>query len=176
MTAIRLQVVVALLVLGSSVGEAQTERRLAVTVAHPGALGLLWRVGKQLALRSDLSFSSTSGESPGGLESSSWSATGGLSALLPVMRIDSLHLYFVPRFSYRHVSSDGVTRSKTYSLDGGVGVQHDLARRLGAFGEAGLRYSYVKQWIIAVTGDVLPGGHSSTWSTAAGVGLMFYFR
>jgi hypothetical protein len=176
MTAQRLRFVVALLVSGSSVGEAQAERHLALTVGQPGALGLLWHAGKQLALRSDLTWSRTSGESPGGSESSSWSATAGLSALLPLVRIDSVRGYFVPRFSYRHLSSDGITRSKTYSLDGGFGVQHDLARRLAIFGEAGLRYSYVTQRVIGPTGEVLPGGHSSTWSTIAGVGLMLYLR
>lgn len=176
MLAIRLRLAVALLVFGSSVGEAQTERRLALTVGQPGALGLLWHAGKQLALRSDLSFSRSSLASPGGFESSSWSATIGLSALLPVLQIDSLRGYFFPRFSYRHVSSKGVTPSKAYSLEGGFGVQHDLARRLAIFGEAGLRYSYAALRVIGETGDELPGGHSSSWSTTAGVGLMLYLR
>jgi hypothetical protein len=175
MTAVRLRIVVGLLLFGSSSGQAQAERHLALTVAQPGALGLLWHVGKQLALRSDLTFARTTSESRG-VESSSWSATGGLSILVPVVRIDSLRMYFVPRFSYRHLSSDGITRAKTYSLDGAFGVQHDLSRRFGVFGEAGLRYSYLTQQVTGVTGGVLPGGRAITWSTTAGVGLLLYLR
>src|SRR5687767_3772372 len=93
-----LPITAALLVCGASVGDAQSERHLAITVGQPGAVGLLWHVGNQLALRTDFAFSRSSTGSPTRSSSSSWSVTGGLSALLPVARIDSVRVYFAPRF------------------------------------------------------------------------------
>src|SRR5688572_4157395 len=138
MTAIRLRFAVTFLVLAASVAEAQAQQRPALSVGQPGALGLLWSVSNEVALRSDFSFSWSSFESPGRSESSSWTAIGGLSALFPIVRIDSLRGYFVPRISYRHMSSNGFTSLRGYSLDGGLGLRHELARRLAMFGEAGL--------------------------------------
>jgi len=106
MTAIRLRFAVTFLVLAASVAEAQAQQRPALSVGQPGALGLLWSVSNEVALRSDFSFSWSSFESPGRSESSSWTAIGGLSALFPIVRIDSLRGYFVPRISYRHMSSN----------------------------------------------------------------------
>lgn len=174
MTVRKLRLAVALLTFGTSAGEAQAERGLGLVIGHPGDVGLLWHLG-QLPLRADLAYSRTT-DSRQGLESGSWSATSGLSVLLLVARIDSLRGYFVPRVSYRHQGANGYTPFKTYSVDGGFGVQHDLARRLTVYGEAGLRYSYLSRRVLAPTGDELPGGHSSTWSTIAGVGLMLYLR
>ena len=160
-------------VLGTTVGEAQADRHFGITVGHPSAVGLLWQAGNHLALRSDLAFSRSTSGVP---SVTSWSVTSGLSALLVVAKLDSLRAYFVPRLSYRFIGSTGSPWSKSYNLDGGFGLQHDLARRLTVFAEAGLRYASAPQRVIEPNGEVLTVGHSSTLGTMAGVGLMLLFR
>jgi len=169
----KLLLAVALAVAGASGAEAQQRRSVALIVGQPGPVGLLWRVSSGLALRSDVAFTTFRNERQG-LVTESWSVTGGVSVLLNVVRMDSLRAYFAPRFSYRKTGPH--QGSSTYAVDGAFGAEHELSRRVGVFGEAGLRYSHTSQRIVDPGGNVVPAGRTTSWSATGGVGLALYLR
>jgi hypothetical protein len=159
----------------TSVSSAQQQGRVALVIAHPGQAGLLWHPGDRLALRWDVAYSHTSDERESGSTSHLWSITTGLTGLRYLFRSDSLRGYLAPRLSFSRTTNQSQVTSVTYGGDLSFGLQYGFSRRFSAFGETGLGYAYRKRWIFSSMGFLLFGGHSETWSTIAGLGLLMYF-
>lgn len=155
--------------------DAQSRGRVALSIAHPSAVGIVWHVKDRFALRPDFSFSRRSSDSPPGTISRVWTATIGLSALVYLFRSDSLQGYIAQRASYS--KTDGAQRigSEAYTLGEAFGLQYALGRRFAVFGETGLQYSWSSVPVF-FQGVRVQTTHTRAWETTAGVGLMFYVR
>jgi hypothetical protein len=142
---------------------AQDAGQIGVTLGYPAAVGVIWHVTDNLAVRPEISFSTGSTESPvidrgfslPGLsddpgESSSTAVTTGVSGLFYFGKWDKLRAYVSPRYTYAHLTSDsgsGSTfridgRNSAYSVIGSFGAHYQLHRRFAVFGETGFGYTH----------------------------------
>ena len=167
------------LLLVPSVAPAQEPGDVGVFMGYT-SLGLIWQVSEKVAIRPEISFSSSSGEldSALGLSSSSdaWSVEFGVSALLYLNNADRLRTYVAPQFTYTHsdASSSGLlgeSAGNAYALGGLFGAQFSLNDRFSVFGELGVSYAHA-------TSDMDFSGTKSTrdsWGTRTGVGVILFF-
>ncbi len=178
---------------GGRAASAQDEGRVALSAASPASVGVNWRVAEHLALRPDITFAESSGETtttvnfpPASLATSrtsddTSSVTLGMSALLYVRRWDALRVYLVPRVAYTRstihslsaVGASANTNNTTvtaYGVSGSFGGQYAFSRRFGVFGEVGVAYS-------DTTAKTNVSFSSSTRSigSRSGVGVLFFF-
>jgi opacity protein-like surface antigen len=121
-------VAICLLLIGSAdTASAQDEPKAGLTVAFPGAVGVLWQVSGRFAIRPDVSFSwsSTESSSPGviggggilpsiSLESvtEGQNVSVGVSALFTVRRRDALRIYVAPRVGYTRSTTTITTTAR----------------------------------------------------------------
>jgi hypothetical protein len=169
---------VAVVLLSSPPSRAQEVGQIGVTLAYPAAIGVIWHAMDQLAIRPDFSFSDSSSDTLG----SATTLNFGVSGLWYFQRWDNLRAYISPRFGYERISTSPSTTVLTsaptangYSGAGSFGLQYRLHERFSVFGETGLQYSHLS----TTSTDVITGApdtsSSHSWSTRAGVGMIFYF-
>lgn len=164
--------------LSSLPARAQEAGQLGVTLAYPAAIGVIWHATERLAIRPDFSFSASTNDA---LANSNSVVNVGVSGLLYVRRWDDLRAYVSPRFGYERIStsvSSGATAAPTtnaYSGMGSFGVQYRLNQRFSIFGETGLSYNHTSTTSTSVITGTPNVSTSHSWSTKAGVGMIFYF-
>lgn len=200
----------AMVIIAAVPAAAQDEPRLGVVAAYPGSVGLLWQVSDRFAIRGDGSFSwskTTSEPENGGFvvvtptlppplqfegpttETSSRSATVGVSALIDVHRRDQLRLYVAPRaaIAFSKTTSritspippeferffpqlrEREFESSAPSFGFMFGASTKIGARFGVFGEAGLSYTRVKPDLAFTRVTARDIG------TRGGVGAMLFF-
>ena len=138
---------------------AQDAGQIGVTLGYPQAVGVIWHVTDNVAVRPEISFSTGSTETPGLSsplpdlsidfgETSSTTVTTGVSGLFYFGEWDKLRAYLSPRYTYsRLTSSAGSTfstdvRNSAYTVTGSFGAQYQLHRRFAVFGETGFGYTH----------------------------------
>src|SRR5262245_18355091 len=140
---------------------AQDAGQVGVTLGYPAAVGVIWHVTDNVAVRPEISFSTGSSENPvinSGLslpgltddlgESSSTAVTAGVSGLFYFGKWDKLRAYMSPRSTYSRLTSEsGSTfsidgRDSGYTITGSFGAHYQLHRRFAVFGETGFGYSH----------------------------------
>jgi hypothetical protein len=166
------------LLLVPSVTAAQEPGDVGVFMGYP-SLGFVWHVSERVAIRPEISFSSTSTEfdsSVGGTGTShNWNVKFGGSALLYLDDADRLRTYVAPQFTYTR--TNGETSSalssivgNSYGFAGLFGAQYSLNDRFSMFGELGLGYTHVS------TSDLIgTASKADNWGTRTGVGVILYF-
>jgi hypothetical protein len=157
---------------------AQDAGQIGITMAFPSAVGVIWHVTDNVALRPDISFSTGSTESPairsgvsfldgliGSTESTSTAVTAGVSGLLYFGTWDKLRAYVSPRYAYgRLTSNTGTTfavdnRNFTYAVTGSFGAHYQLHHRFAVFGETGFGYNHSRTTFTSTIGvPVIPVG------------------
>jgi hypothetical protein len=143
--------VFSLILLGPAAASAQERGQAGLAMGYP-AVGLMWHVTDDIALRPDVAVSKGSTTSTSGFSTDSWSVGVGLSALFYVARWDSLRAYVSPHVAYTKSKSSTETGSpilpsiettgSSYGVAGSFGTQYSLSRRFSVFGEVGLSYSH----------------------------------
>jgi hypothetical protein len=168
---------VAVVLVSSPPSHAQEVGQVGVTLAYPAAIGVIWHVTDQLAVRPDFSFSDSSSDTLG----SSTGVNFGVSGLWYFQRWDNLRAYISPRFGYQRISASGSSTvlpsaltTNSYSGAGSFGLQYRLHERFSVFGETGLQYSHTSTTNIDQTTGMSSGFSARSWSTRAGVGMIFY--
>ena len=157
---------------------AQDAGQVGITMAFPSAVGVIWHVTDNFAVRPDISFSSGSTESPAiragssllapvieSIESSSTAVTAGVSGLFYFGTWDKLRVYVSPRYAYGRVTSNtGSTfaidnRNSTYAVTGSFGAHYQLHHRFAVFGETGFGYNHSRSTFTTTIGvPVIPVG------------------
>ena len=177
----------ALFAAGATGAAAQDRGKVGITMGYPASVGIIWHVSDTVAIRPELSFSSSSSEASGAgsvttVESDGWTLGTGISALFYVHDYDRLRTYFSPRFTYNKIkttnsSTNGIFdssstgRASTYGIAGNFGAEGKIADKFSAFGEVGFGYSHTT----TTTTSSSTRNKSDTWGTRAGVGAIFYF-
>ena len=155
---------------------AQESSQVGLTMAFPGAVGVIWHATDGTAIRPDFTFSQ-SGSSP--LSTSSTAVGVGASALFYIRKWDSLRAYLSPRFGYQRSSFTTAgslvssPSTNTYAGSGSLGAEYLLHRRFAVYAETGLMYSHTKTSNISLAISFDSSSH--TWGTRAGVGAILYF-
>ena len=157
---------------------AQEKDKMAVTFAHPSAVGLLWHTSETVAVRPDLTFS-TSETDTGMGKTMSKNLGVGISLLLYMKKWDQVSAYFSPRYGLaratgtsQSISGNEVKSSLTsHALSGSFGVQAWIGTRFSAFGEAGLTYTSSTSDSAFLEIDT----KTTSFGTRSGVGVAFYF-
>jgi hypothetical protein len=190
--------VLAALVGASTIAGAQEPPKIGLTVGFPGSFGILWHATDRLAVRPDITFSTSSLDSTTSTNDSTSSAVGiGIAGLFYGTRDGDVRPYVSPRFSYAHNSADSSgtvsisSRGSTYSFAGSFGAQYSPHRRFAAYGEAGFGYtrSTATTTTTSSLSSLVPGlppgldqplrSTSSTttnnWALRGGVGIVIYF-
>ena len=157
----RLMLAVSVVLSAGANAFAQDAGQIGVTLGYPAAVGVIWHVTDNVAVRPEISFSTGSTENPvisSGLslpgrsddlgESSSTAVTAGVSGLFYFGRWDKLRAYVSPRYTYSHLTSEsGSTfsidgRDSAYTVTGSFGAHYQLHRRFAVFGETGFGYTH----------------------------------
>ena len=167
--------ILGIIVVSARPSSAQESSRVGLTMAFPGAVGVIWQATNGMAIRPDFTFSQ-SGNSPA--NTSSTSVGVGVSALFYVKKWDSLRAYLSPRFGYQRSSltsssSFSSPSPTTYAGSGSLGAEILLHGRFAVYAETGLMYSHTKTSNTSLTISFDSSSH--TWGTRAGVGAILYF-
>jgi hypothetical protein len=176
---------------------AQDEPRVGITMGYPTALGLIWQVNDRLALRPELSFSTSSNDLTAtssitldGTTTSlvnttdTWQVGIGLSALFYLSKHEGLRTYVSPRWSYGRASSKSMSGSlptlsnstgNINSVSGSFGAQYALSRRFSVFGEVGLAYTHTTIDPSGTPGVLVTSSTSRAFGARSGAGVVLYF-
>jgi hypothetical protein len=183
---------------------AQDTGQIGVTLGYPSAVGVIWHVTDNVAVRPEISFSTGSTESPtssfSGLsanlgETSSTTVAAGVSGLFYFGEWDKLRAYVSPRYAYSRLTSDsGSTfstdaRNSAYAVTGSFGAHYQPHRRFAVFGETGFGYTRTRTTLTSVlllpvipVGPTVPAPvtrseiNSHSWATRTSAGVIFYFK
>jgi hypothetical protein len=195
----RVALMFAVTVVGAPSAAAQDRGQAGIVMGYPPSIGIIWHVTDGVAIRPEVSFTRTTGDTttvltvstfPAGTvtttsqmsTNTSWQIGVGVSALFYVGRWDALRTYLAPRVAYSKGgfsstvsnapvgSFDGTTSS--YSAAGSFGAQYSLAERFGVFGDVGLGYTRGRTGSGAVASSK---STSNTVSTRSAVGVILYF-
>jgi hypothetical protein len=141
---------------------AQDAGSVGLTMGYPAAVGVVWHVTERLALRPDVTLSTTTTESTSTNDSmfgrqvstttsTSWSTAVGLSALFYLTPADPLRFYVAPRAAYLRTSIDidddqplasAFDNTSTGVVAAGAfGVHYNAHDRFAIFGELGAQYT-----------------------------------
>jgi len=142
---------------------AQDAGQIGITMGYPSAVGVIWHVTDNVAVRPEVSFSTSSSESPAissGLSlpgvsddlgnTSSTTVTAGVSGLFYFGEWDRLRAYVSPRYTYSRLMSDlgstfsTDTRNSAYTVTGSFGAHYQFHRRFAVFGETGFGYLHTR--------------------------------
>jgi Outer membrane protein beta-barrel domain len=172
-----------LLGLTSSVS-AQEKGQAGITMGYPASIGLVYHVSDKIAVRPDVAFSHSSGETAtpvGAITSDSSSFSVGVSALLYLREWDKLRTYVSPRYGFSRTSADTDsiviggssvhTSTTTHAFGGLFGAQYSLHRRFSVFGEVGINVSHGT----GTSDSTSTTSTSNSISSRTGAGLIFYF-
>lgn len=167
--------------------EPRQDRRFGLTVGYPssstsaaggGLIGLVWQTSDRTAFRPEVSFGARfAGENTTG---NSTAAGVTVTVLRYFARRDAFRAYWGPRFSYSRSTSSGVTSDSTssaYGVGPSFGLQYELTRRIGIYGEVGAVYTYQHATITYSIPGPLPQSPvtSHAISSRGGLGLNLYF-
>jgi hypothetical protein len=173
---------------------AQDAGSVGLTMGYPAAVGVVWHITERIALRPDVTLSTSTTESTSTIDSifvpqvstttsTSWSTAVGLSALLYLNSTDQLRFYVAPRAAYLRTSIDidddqplasaFDNTSTGFVAAGAFGVQYNAHERFAIFGELGAQYtsqSSTSEFLTSRTrGEVRTAGLRSA------VGVTLYF-
>ena len=165
----------ALLLLAPATALAQEERTVGVSMGYPSTVAVLWHATDRVAVRPEITFS-TSSTDVGDRDSSASAVSVGASVLFYVLQRDALSTYVAPAYGYAHGSNESTSglesTSRAHNISGSFGVQYRLGERVSVFGETGISFT-------ATTLEADDAFGSSTTSDRFGnrsaVGLVFYF-
>jgi len=162
MTIMKRVLIIVAAVLVPSIVSAQDTPKIGLTMSAPTAIGVLWQVTGNVALRPEVTWTRASTSSSqidltGGAPVTNDDSNGvgvALGALLYVGKADAFRTYVVPRFSYTRSNTSAAVNNNTilgpttsessasaYQTSGAVGGQYTFGRHFGVFGEAGLAYT-----------------------------------
>ena len=120
-----------------SAASAQESGDVGVFMGYP-SLGFVWHVSDKVAIRPEISFSSTSTEFESSLSTGTahtWNVKVGASALFYLNDADRLRTYLAPQFTYTRSGGEsdsilGEFASDTYGFAGFFGTQVLVERSL----------------------------------------------
>jgi hypothetical protein len=181
-----LSLTIGLFLFACGTAAAQEPGKTGVTMAYPGAIGIIWHATDKVAIRPDFSFSHSSVDSSSSSTTSSgWTLGMNISALFYIAKYENVRTYVSPRFSYNRTHStvnqpasqfvlpEITTTTSTTGGGGSFGAQYSPTPRFSVFGEVGLSFSHRETKPGSAT---IPGGISANgWGTGSGVGVIFYF-
>jgi len=171
---------------------AQDAGQVGVLLGFPSAVGVIWHVTDNVAVRPEISFSTGSTENPvisSGLslpglsddlgETSSTAVTAGVSGLFYFGQWDKLRAYVSPRYTYARLTAESGsgstfnfdTRNSVQTVTGSFGAHYQLHRRFAVFGESGFGYSRSsttstsRLLLPVITGPNLPSAVSQSSET-----------
>lgn len=169
--------IIAILLFIATSAQAQQKGQTGLVMAYPASVGFIWNVTDRVAIRPDISFATTSNETPvSSASSSSHTFETGFAVLLYMKKWESTAAYVTPRFSYSRtkVTNTGLPSGSTvnwsYPSSASFGVQHSLNERFSAFGEVGLEYRRIH---FTSPFNLFPV--AKTWESKSGVGIIFHF-
>jgi len=185
----RLAMGVLLGVIAAAPATAQEAGDVGLTMGYPAAVGVVWHITDAIALRPDVTVSTSSTESTsttsgfgGGATlvstttSTSWTTSVGLSALFYLKTIDRVRLYLAPRAAYLRTTID---IDDDQPLAGTFDNESDGFVAAGAFGaqfnahELGLQYtSQTSTSAFALTRN---RSENRTAGLRSAVGVTLYF-
>jgi hypothetical protein len=192
----RLAMGVLLGVIAAAPATAQEAGDVGLTMGYPAAVGVVWHITDAIALRPDVTVSTSSTESTsttsgfgGGATlvstttSTSWTTSVGLSALFYLKTIDRVRLYLAPRAAYLRTTIDidddqplaGTfdNESDGFVAAGAFGAQFNAHERFAIFGELGLQYtSQTSTSAFALTRN---RSENRTAGLRSAVGVTLYF-
>jgi hypothetical protein len=146
----------------------------------PAALGFIWHVTDNVALRPEfnLTTSRTSSSGSGGFTDDVLTWGVALSTPYYVTNQDNVRTYVSPRVGYSR-STGSVSTSSTPDLTsnqlvyaGSFGAQYAPIRWFNVFGETG--YAFTRSWNSS-TGLFTSTATTSGWSVRSTVGVILYF-
>ncbi len=153
-------------------------------MGYPASIGLLYHVSDKIAVRPDVAFSHSSGETDtpvGTLTSDSSSFSVGVSALFYLRDWDKLRTYVTPRYGYSRTNSDTDsavlggsfvhTSTTTHAFGGLFGAQYSLHRRFSVFGEVGVNVTHGT----GTSDSTTTTSTSNSIASRSGAGVIFYF-
>jgi hypothetical protein len=165
---------------------AQDQHKVGLTMGYPSSAGILWHVSRRVAVRPEVSFTTTSNEFTSAFDAvSTTTATSvgvGISGIFYLTTADKLRTYVSPRFTYARLTTDTTTRGSNnssdgtgnnYSAAGSFGAQYAVGDRFTIFGEVGLGYS--DQNSSSEVGIFGSTNATRAWSSRTGVGMVLYF-
>jgi hypothetical protein len=200
MRACSIDVLIAVVVLLVPVAAAAQEKgQTGVSIEYPATIGVIHHVSDRLAIRPEVSFITTSGDSASNSTSAAfasiftstrdaWDLGVGVSALFYVGKWEALRTYVSPKFLYTRGTStatfstssslgstlNGSTTidDSSYGVAGSFGAQYTLGRRFSILGEAGVGYSRLKLSEKVADQTI---STTNTFGTRARVGVVLYF-
>jgi hypothetical protein len=189
----RLGLMVITIALAAATASAQDDPKVGVAMGYPASIGIVWHVTDGIALRPEISATSSSNDltatSPTGSTLSSndnWQLLFGVSALFYLSKHEGLRTYFSPRWAYTRVdstSSNGtppITNSSTGNVQfvsGSLGAEYALGRRFAVFGEVGAGYTRTTNspTTFSPAATLLTASTTNTIGTRSGAGVILYF-
>ena len=179
MRAVRFLVMGCVFSAAAASADAQDSGRVGLTTGYPSVIGIQWHISESIAVRPEVSFTTTSSSSQSLVNASSdfSSFSPGITVLFFSPLRDNLKLYVAPRFGFSRTSgSSEVTDSTTdiYSISGSLGGQYGLGRRFALFGEAGLQYSHQTGFLTSTLG-IQTKSQGDVVGTRTAVGVVIYF-
>ena len=161
---------------------AQDSGRVGLTTGYPAVIGIQWHISESVAVRPEVSFTSTGSSSESLVDASTdfFTFNTGVSVLFYSPVRDNLKLYVAPRFAYGRTSGSGeVVESVTniYSISGSFGGHYALGGRFALFGEAGVQYSRQTGSITSTIslGPLRTTSRGDVVGTRTAVGVVIYF-
>lgn len=174
---------------------AQESGQVGVAVGYPSAIGVIWHVSDNVALRPDFTFSRTGAESvsPSTGETSSWSVGFGISGMFYTGKVrDDVRLYVTPRFAYSRGQANSETEgafphasdsdSDAFTYSGAFGVQYSPVRRFSVFAEAGVQYLTAESTSTATSTSPFSSSvatsktNQSAFGLRTAIGVVLYFN
>jgi len=155
---------------------AQDTRKFGITMGFPQSIGMIWQ-SSRVAVRPEVTFSGSSIDSGGGLDSSSWNVGVAVSVLFYLHQYDHLRTYLAPRIDYGRSGSTlngtvtGTSNTTRWGAGGtgSFGAQYALGDRFSIFGEAGFTFSHS-----TLPTTLSSVGSGNAWGTRSAVGVVFY--
>jgi hypothetical protein len=175
---------------------AQEAGDVGLTMGYPAAVGVIWHITDAIAVRPELTVSTSTTESTsttsgfgGGANlvstttSTSWTTSVGLSALFYVKTLDRVRLYIAPRAAYLRTSIDidddqplagsFDNSSSGFVAAGAFGAQYGAHERFAIFGEVGAQYT--SQSSTSAFSITRNRSESRTAGLRSAVGVTLYF-
>jgi hypothetical protein len=165
----------------------QEEGKVGITMGFPASIGVIIHATDKVAIRPELSFSTSASEGTVSSTSDGWTVGTGVSALFYVAMHDHVLTYVSPRITYSRLSTTSTSTVSTtvatftsttslWSGAGSFGAQYSPTPKFSVFGEVGMAYSHQTGHSSVSSGLSVPPtdvkGHQ--WGTRAGVGVIFY--
>jgi len=169
----------------SGTAGAQDSGKAGITIAYPASIGIIWHATDSVAIRPVFTFAHNSSETSGSTAESDSSVFGlDLGVLFYLKKYDNVRTYVSPRFTYQRTSTTSASgapqatlpaiesTSNTTGGAGTFGAQYTPTSRFSVYGEVGMVFNHRHTELTpsSIAGDV----KSNTFSTTAGVGVIFY--